>query len=103
MLALPLLLYIMAFIGVSDIPRLPLFHRGDYSYGIYLYGYPIQQAIIAATMPYMVISAWPHFLISLLIVVPIAMASWHWVEKPILRTRKKYSLTAQKTTAHLRG
>lgn len=99
-IALPMLLYIMAFIGVSDVPHLPLFHRGDYSYGIYLYGYPVQQGVIAATMPFMTISALPHFFISLLIVVPIAMASWHWIEKPILRTRKKFSLTAQKIRSH---
>jgi peptidoglycan/LPS O-acetylase OafA/YrhL len=59
---------------------------GDYSYGIYLYGYPIQQAI-AATFP-----AHEHWYISLPIaltaVFGIASLSWHFVEKLALRLRR---------------
>jgi len=49
----PALVYITAFLGVSRLPKLPLFSRGDYSYGIYLYGFPVQQAVwwLAPAMP----------------------------------------------------
>jgi peptidoglycan/LPS O-acetylase OafA/YrhL len=41
-LVAPALVYMTIFIGASKVPPLPLFSRGDYSYGIYLYGMPIQ-------------------------------------------------------------
>src|SRR5206468_9963129 len=31
--------YIIAFLGLQPIPKIPLYSRGDYSYGIYLYAY----------------------------------------------------------------
>ncbi|AOK45828.1 hypothetical protein WT60_02440 [Burkholderia sp. MSMB617WGS] len=55
--------------------------RNDYSYGIYLWAFPVQQ-VIASRHPYL------DNLISLLISVPVtlllAMASWHLIERPIL-------------------
>ena len=44
----PLLVYITVFIGVTSVPPLPLFKNGDYSYGIYLYGYPLQQVVVGS-------------------------------------------------------
>jgi peptidoglycan/LPS O-acetylase OafA/YrhL len=38
--------YTIIFLGLTPLPRLPLYSRGDYSYGIYLYGFPLQQAIL---------------------------------------------------------
>ena len=91
----PFIVYIMAFIGISDIPRLPLFRRGDYSYGIYLYGSPVLQAITATLLPQR-LSPFILFLIGYPLIVLVAMASWHWVEKPVLSLRKKFSFTARK-------
>lgn len=63
----------------------PLLHRfvprNDYSLGIYIYGFPVQQCIA---------SLWPHLdhLSALLIAVPfvcaLAWLSWHCVEKRAL-------------------
>lgn len=54
---------------------------GDISYGIYLYSFPVQQALIfnaGIKAPLILI------LICFAIVFPLAYASWHTVEKPCL-------------------
>ena len=91
--------YLTAYIGVSDVPLLPLFHRGDYSYGIYLYAMPIQQAV-AATFP-SIRNVPEHLAITLPIVVIFAAFSWHCIEKPILRLRRRFSFVATVRGAEL--
>ena len=87
LIAAPALVYVTLFIGVTPVPPLPLFRHGDYSYGIYLYGMPLQQAT-AATFPWVespigqVILAMPTILI-------FSAMSWHFVELPINQTRKR--------------
>lgn len=60
----------------------------DYSYGIYLYAFPIQQ-VLAGAMPW----AGPYWL--MLIAVPASWmagyVSWELVEKPALAMRKRFS------------
>lgn len=94
LLLMPVVIYIMVYVGMAKIPPLPIYHRGDYSYGIYLYGYPIQQAIL--TLAPSITAPLLHFAISLPLVTLVAMFSWHHIEKPILRLRKKFSFTAKK-------
>jgi peptidoglycan/LPS O-acetylase OafA/YrhL len=88
----PALAYLTAYIGVTDLPELPLFHRGDYSYGVYLYGYPLQQTIV---------TAWPHhgnvfllILVSVPVITGFAAFSWHLIERPILQLRRRFSFVA---------
>lgn len=54
---------------------------GDYSYGIYIYAFPVQQALVALvpgiTPVQMIFAATAGTL-------PLAMLSWHLVEKPML-------------------
>ena len=90
----PAVVYLTIFLGVSRLPKVPFYSRGDYSYGIYLYGYPLQQAI-SAVLPG-VTSPWAHFAITLPLVTAVACFSWHVIEKPILSLRKKFSFTARK-------
>lgn len=86
--------YLSVYIGLLDIPKLPLYSRGDYSYGIYLYAFPIQQALISLFPgKFNVIT---HFLLSTALVTGVAMLSWHCIEKPVLSLRKKFSFTARK-------
>ena len=94
LLLMPIEIYIMVYVGILKIPPLPVYHRGDYSYGVYLYGYPIQQVIV--TLFPSVTSPLLHFAISIPLVTLVAMFSWHCIEKPILRLRKKFSFTARK-------
>ena len=53
----------------------------DYSFGIYIYGFPVQQAMIATG-----IGATPglNMVTTLVFVVPLAALSWHVIEKPAL-------------------
>jgi peptidoglycan/LPS O-acetylase OafA/YrhL len=41
--------YIVVFVGMLPLPRIYLLQTGDYSYGIYLYGFPIAQALLAVS------------------------------------------------------
>ena len=90
----PAVAYLTVFIGLTRLPRLPLFSRGDYSYGIYLYGYPVQQALMVI-FPSLT-SPWLHYMVTLPIVIGVAMVSWHVIEKPVLALRKRFSFTARK-------
>ncbi len=56
---------------------------GDLSYGIYIFGFPIQQSIIFLTKSN--ISESHLNLLAFLIVLPLAWLSWHYVEKPALK------------------
>ena len=87
------LTYIMIFIGCTRIPRLPIYGTGDYSYGIYLYGLPIQQAIRAA-LPSLT-SGYTNFIISVIPITVFAAFSWWCLEKPILKLRKRFSFVAR--------
>ncbi|KQT34620.1 hypothetical protein ASG29_00105 [Sphingomonas sp. Leaf412] len=61
----------------------------DYSYGMYIYAFPIMMAV-AALVP--VTHHWQLALLNLLLTLPLAALSWHFVEKPVLdlvRDRRK--------------
>jgi len=57
---------------------------GDYSYGVYLWNWPIQQAIWQVAKP-----ATPlvMFLLSYPVVIALAVLSWSFVERPALRLK----------------
>lgn len=66
-------------------PRLPSFQRmGDYSYGVYLWGFPTQQLVMNMneSLSPMQLFAW-----SVPVALILAIASWHYIEKPALRLK----------------
>ena len=64
-------------------PRLVLRH--DLSYGVYVYGFPVQQALLVLGLGGL---GWAGFtLVSALVVLPLAALSWVLVERPCLRLR----------------
>jgi peptidoglycan/LPS O-acetylase OafA/YrhL len=81
------LTYVMTYIGTTRLPMPSFLRKGDYSYGIYLYGFPVQQIVLH------LLPGTKEFYWNILIAVPIAtliaMASWHFVEKPALSLRSK--------------
>lgn len=82
-LALPYLTMYAAFVP-SGMVR--LYNRvGDYSYGIYIYAFPVQQAI-ASSIPG--VSVATMFLASFLITSIFAVLSWHLLEQRVLRLKK---------------
>jgi len=65
--------------------RIRLFNNaGDYSYGIYIYTYPIQQTLISL---FPTIVPEQMFVLTVLLTLPLAVASWHLIEKPSLRLK----------------
>jgi peptidoglycan/LPS O-acetylase OafA/YrhL len=73
-------------IWLAYVPKLPWFHRmGDYSYGVYIYGWPVAQ-VVRMYLP----TATPmvNTMLSVPITLGIAMLSWHLVEKPALSLKR---------------
>lgn len=80
--------YVICCIGMMKMPELKIVNSGDYSYGIYLCGYPIQQLIIYC---FPGIKDWEVlFAPSLVAAWIFAYFSWHYVEKPALQFKKHF-------------
>ena len=60
--------------------------QADYSYGIYIYAFPVQQLLAAAGVAQA--GPWWLLLASLAGAVPLAALSWHLVEGPSLRCKE---------------
>lgn len=73
-------IYTVIGIGISRF-RIP-FPAADISYGFYLYAYPVQTSIQYAWGNQL--NFWQYFLITLLIIMALATASWFLVEKKAL-------------------
>lgn len=80
--------YLIIFLAFSRRLQLGNFSkRGDFSYGIYIYAYPVQQAvsqILAPDLDWM-----GNFAIAYPITLLCAIASWHWIESPALAMKKR--------------
>ena len=59
---------------------------GDFSYGLYIYAYPVQQLIISFYGPGITIPV--MFLFSLIFTLPLAWMSWNFVENPFLKLKR---------------
>jgi peptidoglycan/LPS O-acetylase OafA/YrhL len=78
--------YTTVFLGLTQPHRLALIESGDYSYGIFLYGFPIQQAVVATRL--VPLNGWTDLLTALPFVLLFAILSWHFWEKPMLHLRR---------------
>jgi peptidoglycan/LPS O-acetylase OafA/YrhL len=97
LLALPLLSYLVVILGHMRLPRISVLAKGDYSYGIYLYAFPLQQ-LVSLLLPGLQ-SPLLHFSLSMALTLTWAGLSWHWVEKPLLRYRSRFSFVAHRPEA----
>jgi peptidoglycan/LPS O-acetylase OafA/YrhL len=61
--------------------------NGDFSYGIYLYAWPIQQLVMLFLARYL--SSLGLFCIALPIAIFAAFLSWNYIEKPFLKLKHK--------------
>jgi peptidoglycan/LPS O-acetylase OafA/YrhL len=101
-----LLTYITVFIGLFPFPRFSLIKSGDYSYGIYLYGFPVTQAVFAGSL---LMGFSQHG--NLAVIAPLAVLataafaalSWHGVEKHCLKLKRYISPKSSKIDAALRS
>ena len=60
--------------------------RQDYSYGIYIVGFPVQQAVLLVSG---ITDPWINFVVAMLFTAPLAALSWNFIEKPALRFKKR--------------
>ncbi len=81
------LTYCVVYLGMLKVPRIPLLQNGDYSYGIYLFHFPIQQTLVHL-FPDMR-EWWLLFPAAAILTMLFAAASWHCVEKPSLSLKKR--------------
>ncbi len=79
------LAYCVAVLGSMNPRRLSLLRHADISYGIYLYGYAIQQFVVWA-LPWALTWYW-NLLLALPFSVIAGLASWHAVERPAQKLR----------------
>ena len=82
----PLFAYVAVYLGLSAWFALPILAGLDYSYGIYLFGFPVQQTLIHFLPG--IRNYWLFFLMSVVPTVILAALSWHFVEKPALRLKR---------------
>jgi peptidoglycan/LPS O-acetylase OafA/YrhL len=87
------LVYCIIFLGLTPLPKIPVLSRGDYSYGIYLYGFPMQQ-LVAYSFPGMHEWYW-SIMLALPLAIAVAVFSWTFVEKPCLDLRKRLAAKGQ--------
>jgi peptidoglycan/LPS O-acetylase OafA/YrhL len=79
--------YMTVYLGLTNVPRVNLLRYGDLSYGIYLYGFVVQQTV-ANVLPFS--RHWYlNFAISLPLTVLVAAVSWRYVEFPVLGLRSQ--------------
>ncbi|QZO01501.1 acyltransferase family protein [Chenggangzhangella methanolivorans] len=83
----------MVYLGLSRRLEFRILKGRDYSYGVYLYGYPLQQALIQLFPG--VWSVATFFAASVAASLAMAAFSWNVIEKPILRLRRRWSVAAQ--------
>ncbi|SMG46615.1 acyltransferase family protein [Paenibacillus aquistagni] len=82
--------YLIFYFAFSPAVKLNGFSKfGDFSYGLYIYAFPIQQLVTHCYGGSM--DAILNFVISFSITILISILSWHLVEKPALKL-KKYQL-----------
>jgi peptidoglycan/LPS O-acetylase OafA/YrhL len=78
--------YLVAWAGLARLAVPRLWRGGDYSYGIYLWHFPVLQLI----QHWLHIDRWwLLLLVGFVPVTAIAAASWHWIEGPVLAARRR--------------
>lgn len=76
--------YVVFFAGYAQTPLLLNYNRlGDYSYGVYIYAFPIQQLAAQSGLTTPI----ANMAVSLPFTLICAMLSWHFVEGPAMRLR----------------
>lgn len=85
--------YVTVYLGLQNPPRTAVVESGDYSYGTYLYGGPIQQTVALS------LGAANNWFTNVAVALPatvlFALLSWHLVEKPFLKV-KRYILSEKR-------
>ena len=83
LLAIPIMVIWIAHLPINFLRKIT--STGDYSYGIYIFGFPIQQIIIQITKGN--IGIYPMIISSLFLTLLVAILSFHFIEAPFLKRK----------------
>lgn len=81
--------YATIWFGLQNPRKSPLLFSGDYSYGIYLYAFPIQQTTVMLFPGAGYIAT---LAMSLMATACFAAFSWHFIERPTLKLKKLFPI-----------
>jgi peptidoglycan/LPS O-acetylase OafA/YrhL len=91
--SLALLAYVLLTFALHPKLRFAAFNRiGDYSYGLYVYAFPIQQALVHVQRDLGPIAL---FAAAFALTLLVAIASWHGMEKPALGLKSRFTTRLQ--------
>lgn len=76
--------YLTVYLGTQNPKKRGLLLSGDYSYGLYLYGFPIQQAVATQSWTH---EWWINFILAYPLAFGLAVLSWWMVEKPAMKLK----------------
>jgi peptidoglycan/LPS O-acetylase OafA/YrhL len=101
-IAAPVAAYFTVSLGVTNPKKLRVLQGADYSYGIYLYGFVLQQAL-ASAFPW-AREWWINILFCVPAAIGAAAVSWHFIEKPALNLRRYFQpKSAERNESGLAG
>jgi len=84
-ITLPYIIFFVAYVPSGVIRKFNTF--GDYSYGMYIYAFPVLQLLVALDHD---ISVLEILIYSFIITLILSMASWHLIEKNFLKMKDNY-------------
>ena len=84
-ISLPYIIFFIAYVPSGFIRRFNTF--GDYSYGMYIYAFPVLQLLVALNPN---ISVMMILIYSFIITLILAILSWNFVEKKFLKLKDNY-------------
>lgn len=92
----PLFTYALLVAAYHPRLRWPAFNRlGDYSYGLYIYSFPIQQTLVRLAPG---IEPVTLFALAFTLALALAVVSWHGIEKPALGIKSRFHRTERLPT-----
>ena len=78
--------YIVLYFGLFKIKMFDVFSKyGDFSYGLYIYAFPVQQAIVYFFKNK--ISTMELFASAFVVTLLLAVCSWNFIEKPFMKLK----------------
>lgn len=81
----PITFVYVVFYLAAKFPIKSFDRKADFSYGIYIYAFPVQQ--ILAIMGAHNLGVWMYSLLAALLTLPFAVASYYFVERPALKLK----------------
>lgn len=77
--------YITVYLGLTNPAKTIIVRNADYSYGVYLYGYPVQQLVVYLFPDFR--NPAFNFVVSLPVICAFAMASWRLIESKVIERK----------------